>query len=71
MTYLFETCVTLVDSDDLSGGLDFVYSLGVVDELGLHAGVVFHVGRVIKALGDIVGVRSETCLAISEPENIL
>jgi len=40
----------------LGGSLDEVGSLSVVDELGLHAGAVFHVGRVVKALDDGLGV---------------
>ena len=39
-TYLFVQVVASLDTNDLSSGLDLVDSLGMVDELLLHGGIV-------------------------------
>ena len=55
-TYLLESGVALVDSNDLSGGLNQVESLVVIDELLLHASVVLDIWWLVHSLGDLLSI---------------
>jgi hypothetical protein len=63
-TYLFVEVLASGDTDELSGGFDFVGSAGVVDELLLHGGVVLEVGWFLHAANKGLGARCITGLAI-------
>ena len=63
-TYLLEGGVTLVDSHDLSGGLNQMKSLVMVYEFLLHASVVLDIWWLIHSLWDLMRVRKVTGLSV-------
>ena len=70
-TYLLEGGVALVDADYLSGCLNKVESLVMINELLLHAGVVLDVWWLVHSPWNILGIGQVAGLSVGETVDVL